>query len=588
MLDGCETPLLADSDPLMFKHITRLLRDGRHVLWLGFQENSTTGEDPSRFLINGLARIAQAENSQLHMVTLCIQQDTRVSQEKLLQVIATIIETSFGYARHLSATKEREYIYRQGKLLIPRLLPDMQLNRRVSESSIDLRTQSEAYRNSTETLELSQDLARLGPETIFQVQKDEESIFQKDELIVEVAAWAIYQSDAKDLESGKGSNKLRACAGFVKECPPRTPFHKGQRVVALSPSLYASRIKVPLIAAHPISDSTIFAAAASNLLTFLTAYHVLVRMTRLAGDQSILIYNGASHQGQALIAMAQYLGSKVFAQVSTETERLLLLKNLNLEEDKVFLDSSKAMADGVLGHSNGEWVDILIECTNHDARRANTSCIAPLGRYVTVGTKASNANNSLASLPQSVMVSSFDSDGLRSLEASVLQPMLLAVMGMFSNGMSTLDHAADAISISELRSAFETSKGENLSNRTVALAHENDTVKVSRAASSMSSLHGNASYLVCGGLGDVGQSICQLMALRGAKQIVVFSRRATGSKAEKVLRSKIKAIAQGATLHVLRCDISNVDEVREAAAQISRLGLPPVKGIVQATVVLQV
>ena len=588
VLDGCETPLLADSDPLMFKHITRLLRNGRHVLWLSFQENIAIGEDPSRFLINGLARIAQAENSHLHMITVCIQQDTAEYQEKLLRVIATILETSFGSTPHQSAIKEREYIYRKGNLLIPRLVPDMELNHRVSKNSIEIRTQSEAYRNNADILELSQDLTRVGPKTIFQVRKGEESILQENELIVEVAVWAIYQSDGKYLGSEKGSTKLRACAGFVRECHSRTPFHKGQRVVALSPSLFSSCIKAPFVAAHPISESTSFPTAASNLLTFLTAYHVLVRIIRLAKDQSILIYNGASHQGQALIAMALYLGSKVFAQVSTETERLLLLKNLSLDEEKAFLDSSNAMAEGAFCQSNGERVDILVECANYDGRRADTSCIAPLGRYMIISTEASNIDNPLALLKQSVTVSSFDPDGLRSLEPSVLQPMLSAVMNMLENGMSTLDHAVDTISISEVRNAFETPKVQNLSRQIVALAHEEDIVKVSRTASSMYSLHGNASYLVCGGLGDVGQSVCQLMALRGAKQIIVFSRRASGSEAEKALSSRIKAIAQDATLHVLRCDISNAEEVREAAAQVSRLGLPPVKGIVQATVVLQV
>ena len=101
-------------------------------------------------------------------------------------------------------------------------------------------------------------------------------------------------------------------------------------------------------------------------------------------------------------------------------------------------------------------------------------------------------------------------------------------------------------------------------------------------------LDSRATYIVAGGLGFVGRKICYLMVSRGARHIVTLSR-GTPTTLEKESEEKnIQTIALNAHLYCLACDVSLIAEVQKASFSIASLDLPPVKGIIQSTVVLKV
>lgn len=93
-----------------------------------------------------------------------------------------------------------------------------------------------------------------------------------------------------------------------------------------------------------------------------------------------------------------------------------------------------------------------------------------------------------------------------------------------------------------------------------------------------------SSYLVVGGLGGIGRSVCQWLAQRGAKNIIVLSRSAN---AEKIRPFAEEMQHMGCKIYPVASDIS--DSVSMARAlEDCRSNMPPVRGVIQGAMVLQV
>lgn len=101
-------------------------------------------------------------------------------------------------------------------------------------------------------------------------------------------------------------------------------------------------------------------------------------------------------------------------------------------------------------------------------------------------------------------------------------------------------------------------------------------------------LHGNASYIVAGGLGDVGQRLSKLMVDRGARHIVALSRRTVDKDLEHHINQELGMIAVGARFRAIACDIADKSQVAALVQKLADEGLPPVRGLIQAAVVLHV
>jgi NAD(P)-dependent dehydrogenase (short-subunit alcohol dehydrogenase family) len=78
-------------------------------------------------------------------------------------------------------------------------------------------------------------------------------------------------------------------------------------------------------------------------------------------------------------------------------------------------------------------------------------------------------------------------------------------------------------------------------------------------------------------MGGIGRSLCEWVVDRGAKHLVIMSRNARMDSFLAELQCNVRAVA---------CDVS--DETQLATALASCTNMPPIRGVFQAAMVLQV
>ncbi|KAI9928670.1 hypothetical protein ASPWEDRAFT_36436 [Aspergillus wentii DTO 134E9] len=107
----------------------------------------------------------------------------------------------------------------------------------------------------------------------------------------------------------------------------------------------------------------------------------------------------------------------------------------------------------------------------------------------------------------------------------------------------------------------------------------------------------DGTYLITGGLGALGLAVADFLVTKGARRVVLISRRALPSRrtwaniqAEDAMApviAKIKDLeTRGATVHVLPLDISVPSAAEKLTDALDQLALPPVRGVVHAAGVL--
>ncbi|KAH8645857.1 6-methylsalicylic acid synthase [Tricladium varicosporioides] len=100
-------------------------------------------------------------------------------------------------------------------------------------------------------------------------------------------------------------------------------------------------------------------------------------------------------------------------------------------------------------------------------------------------------------------------------------------------------------------------------------------------------------YVITGGTGDLGLEVASWMITKGARRLVLVSRRKLparhlwGSHPTKVTEKVLQFEKEGSTVHVVSLDMSLSDASSHLKLALDQLSLPPVKGVVHAAGILE-
>ena len=128
VLDSSVTPILANPSAEQFAQVCRLVTRAKQVLWITIQDGNAAAPNLGNSLITGFARSARSENEPLQLVTLGVYQDITKGKVHIIKAICEVFVASFGPSFTKRSTLETEYTIRDDRIIIPRLIPDTQIN----------------------------------------------------------------------------------------------------------------------------------------------------------------------------------------------------------------------------------------------------------------------------------------------------------------------------------------------------------------------------------------------------------------------------------------------------------------------------
>lgn len=127
-------------------------------------------------------------------------------------------------------------------------------------------------------------------------------------------------------------------------------FVPGQRVVIITLGCYAEKVVVDAGTLIPLPENVDFDAATA-LVTYLSAYHLLHTQGRAEKGDWILVYAAAGGVGIAAIHLAKIAGLKVIGLTSREDKAARAREQ---GADHVFLYDEPDLIDEVLGLTDGK------------------------------------------------------------------------------------------------------------------------------------------------------------------------------------------------------------------------------------------
>jgi NADPH2:quinone reductase len=169
--------------------------------------------------------------------------------------------------------------------------------------------------------------------------------------------------------------------GVVRSAPDGASVSEGDRVAAFCMlGGFAEVAVAPEFLVYPLSEELDFAQGASLILNYHTAYFALKLRGRLAEGESVLVHGAAGGVGTAALQIANGLGARTIAVVSSD------------EKDRV---AREAGADEVV-RSDGPWkdqakewsgggVDVVIDPVGGDRFTDSLRSLGEGGRCVVVG-----------------------------------------------------------------------------------------------------------------------------------------------------------------------------------------------------------
>ncbi|CCG42896.1 type I polyketide synthase [Magnetospirillum molischianum] len=354
----------------------------------------------------------------------------------------------------------------------------------------------------------------------------------------------------------------------------------GQRVLFFAPSCFSGHVTTRTTAVAPIPTALSFAEAATVPTVFFTVYYALAHLARLGRGDRILIHAAAGGVGMAAIQYARHVGAEIYATAGSPEKRSIVAL-LGVPADHIMDSRSTAFADQVMAMTGGEGVDVVLNSLAGEAIHKSLAVLRPFGSFLELGKRDFYADSSIGLRPFRNNLSYFGIDADQLLEArpDLARRLFGEVIALFTQGVFhplpfrefTAPRAIEAFR--HMQQARHTGKIVVLP----PLQREETPVAISR---SPFPLDPTACYLVTGGLGGFGLSTAQWLAEKGARSLVLVSRRGTAQDGPE--QETVTALRDaGVRVDERACDVSDPAQVAALVSEIAA-GPSPLKGLIHA------
>ncbi|RDW83572.1 type I polyketide synthase [Aspergillus mulundensis] len=561
-LGEVDQPLLHGLDSASLKRIQAMIKHSRGVLWVT-RGGAVDCERPELALASGLFRSIRHEYAGVKYVTLDLDPNTKLWSCATVTAITQVFTHSFGPINSgavNSTPYEFEYAERQGperplalKVGVPGLLDTLAFDD-------DKAAPPEGSRHPSDLIEIDPRAYGVNfRDVLVAMDQLEERIMGVD------------------------------CAGIITRVGSRAAargYAVGDHVFALLPNGgYGSRARTEWTNVMHMPPGMSFEHAASVPVLFSTVYLSFYKVARLQRGQTVLIHAGAGGTGQTAIQFAQLIGAEIYTTVGSPEKRALIMERYGIPADHIFSSRDASFAPGILKATGGRGVDVVLNSLAGPLLQESLNIVAPFGHFVEIGKRDFELNNHLEMRPfsRAITFSSFDLLALARHDGRLIHSALAEISYLLEKGTISPVHPISTYPLGDISKALRLLQSGKHAGKIVLTVSPQEKVRVLPRAR-IPRLRSDASYLLVGGGGGIGQSIAHWLVDRGARNLIILSRSAATNPAAVDVAAQLQPT--GCRIKLVSCDAS-VGPDLSAALRSCADDLPPIRGVVQAAMVLK-
>ncbi|KXJ86344.1 hypothetical protein Micbo1qcDRAFT_209040 [Microdochium bolleyi] len=607
VLDSANSSVLVRPNPEEFGLINAIMSGAQFILWVTFQEDGVADVAAEvvgkpdvaavKALVHGLARVVRRENEGVKLLTLeAMDPVTKDNTSELLTYVnrlAALIHTP--RVEHTSQGCDSEFVISGGRCLVPRLLPDTHFIDWADRVNHRNKVEEHLYNDPNLPLKLEVGTPGLLSSLHFVRNDVIATPLADDEIQIDAKAYGV---NFRDVLIGLGqmrpdSPMAGEVSGIVTAVGSgswvQERYKVGDRVYGLKGQAYASQTRIKGTHAHVLPHAMeSWADGASISIVFTTVYYSFVHLARLRRGQTVLIHAATGAVGQAAIQYAQHVGAVVFATASSLEKRQTLVDNYGIPESHI-LNARAAPLDlkrKILRMTNNRGVDVVLNSIAGEMLAESWDCIASFGIHIELGKADITRNNHLSMAPfdRNVTFASVDLFAFCNEREDDFYEMSGEVVALFNSGVFTPVKPVMTMPIGQLEAAFRLIAERKHMGKVVLEIPDGAVVQAVLPPPPRARLAKDGTYLVAGGLGDIGSRLISLLVTLGAGHIVALTRKNLDQADHDAFVAK--HAAPDSTIHIAQCDITNSESVRKLLDHCQK-ALPAVRGIINCGVVLR-
>ncbi|KAJ4382535.1 hypothetical protein N0V85_008540 [Neurospora sp. IMI 360204] len=554
-------------------------------------------------LISGLLRVLQTENPSSQYMSIDVDVDKFEVDDaaEANELVRCIVDGESGLFRQASGSApvfvygegngagdpvDREFAWQNGCVWVSRHVPDAGFH-----SQYGLETRS----MKPELLPIGSPRQTGGVRAAFETPGVLNSLYfiPYKELLqplpadfIDVAVDAV-GVNSRDLENWAGRVDgdflTSEYAGVVTAVGSRVHnIQVGDRVYGVGKGQFGNVTRVPAAFATKLQPEDDMIRMASMSLAYTTAVYALDHVAHIREGQSILVQSGTKDLGLAAITLAKAKRSQVFATVETAEQAKFLVEELGLPASHVIsvLDS-KQLQRAARETRKGKFEVVMATGARGELLSLFLQVLAPLGCLVDIGGVDGQTTPVVGqmSLPYNATYASIDPFAVFDADPLLGAELMQSVDDYYRQrviGPIPRITAADVGQLSSALGEFGTMVGKLV----VSFKNPESLVRMAPFAPTVK-FDPEASYVVTGGLGGLGQSLVRWMVERGARHLALLSRR-TASSVPSVSELVDRLSKRDVDIQCFACDVSKEDEVASVIKAVS--AVRPIKGVVHAAV----
>ncbi|KAJ5175572.1 uncharacterized protein N7482_001449 [Penicillium canariense] len=551
----------------------------QYVLWVSPFWSQGAVENAGHGATAGLLRTLRNEHWNTTIPQLLVDVDDLQDEFGLACGILQVMQLTM---QESSRRADLEYRLTKSRLLVPRVLETSAMDEAMHTLLKGPRPVLEDLSLHSRPLELKlQD----GKDAHWVEQQVPEEQIRPDQVELKVEMATVFDSNGDVSKSPETALPLFEIVGRVNQVGSGVhDLAVGDKVLTLTSaeSGLSTTLRVPESDTIKMPADADSAQAISAPLAYLNAHHVLTEVGRLDSGSSVLLVGSISQTLRSMIDFALSLNMLVIVATDCQNTTDILSSRYPDLKDRI-LGIHGSLETSVSRLTNGCGVDATISFLGGYPGRVAARCLVAGGQYINLSNEMK-----LSALPESFIDSgsTFSSPRLRrtfsekpgSLHASIRH----VINFMKDHQMLERVEAYPLFPVSDIQKAFQTSK--ETTGRVIVDLQAPGQVLIVPPMPELTGLPAEKTYILAGGLGNLGLAFAETLVESGARHLVFLGRSGVAQQEQQIALDLLRG--RGCGIDVVRCDISKMEDIDHLSSEIRNRNWE-VAGVIQCTTVLK-